>query len=50
MEEKSILEKINSKYIFEEIFKYIENENFKMNLLCYSKALQKKNKYKYYRL
>ena len=42
MEERSILEKISSKYIFEEIFKYIEDKIFKMNLLCYSKALQKK--------
>ena len=42
MEEKSILEKISSKYIFEGIFNYINNQNFKMKLLCYSKALQKK--------
>lgn len=42
MEEQSILEKIKSIYILEEIFNYIKNENFKLKLLNYSKTLQKK--------
>ena len=43
MEEKSlILEKIDSKYIYQILFSYLKDENFKLNLFKYSKSFQKK--------
>ena len=42
MEKESILEKIKSKYILENIFDYVKGENFKLKLFAYSKKLQKK--------
>ena len=42
MEKESILEKIKSKYILENIFDYVKDENFKFKLFVYSKKLQKK--------
>ena len=42
MEKKSILEKIKSKYILENIFDYVKDENFKFKLFVYSKRFQKK--------
>jgi len=37
MNNKSILKKIKSKYIYKIIFDYINNENFKFKLFNYSK-------------
>ena len=42
MEKESILERIKSKYILENIFDYVKDENFKLKLFAYSKKLQKK--------
>ena len=42
METNSILEKIKSKYMFQKIFDYIKEENFKFKLFLYSKFFQKK--------
>ena len=41
-ESLSLLEKIQSKYIFESIFNYIEDENYKLKLFVYSKSFKKK--------
>ena len=38
------MEKISSNYVLNEIFNYIENKEFKLKLLIYSKLLQKKLK------
>ena len=42
MNNKSILEKINSKYIIQTIVGYIERKDFLFELIFYSKSLQKK--------
>ena len=42
MESQSNLLKISSKYIFDKILDYIEDRNFILKLLRYSKSLQKK--------
>ena len=42
MEKKDILEGIKSLYMFDIIFSYIENNNYKYKLFNYSKAFQKK--------
>ena len=42
MSNKSILEKINSKYITQNIGEFIERKDFLFELFCYSKSLQKK--------
>ena len=46
MEKESILEKIKSNYIIKNILFYIQDEKFYLKLFKYSKALQKKNKYR----
>ena len=40
MNNKSLLKKIKSKYIYKIIFDYIDNENFKFKLFNYSKYFQ----------
>ena len=40
METNSILEKIKSKYLIEEIFKYIEDNNFIYKFFSHSKLFQ----------
>ena len=42
MDKPLLLEKINSKYIFQNIFSYIRFENIKIHLFKYSKLFQKK--------
>ena len=42
MENKSLLETIKSKYIFEQIFGFIKDKNFKLKLFIHSKIFQKK--------
>ena len=42
MENKSLLETIKSKYIFEQIFGFIKDKNFKLKLFIHSKLFQKK--------
>ena len=41
MEKKSILQKISSKSVFDNIFEFLKDSNFKLKLFVYSKAIQK---------
>lgn len=45
-EKKSLLEKISSKSIFDNIFDFIKEPYFKLKLIAYSKAIQKKDELK----
>ena len=42
MENQELIDKIKSKYLLENIFKYIPNINFKLSLFFYSKSFQEK--------
>lgn len=42
MEDKSILKKIKSKELFNELFEFIKDPNFKLKLFVHSKSFQKK--------